>query len=130
MTTVSQTELLQIAIEASQHAYCPYSKIKVGAALLTASGKIYTGSNVESGSFGLSCCAERVALFKAVSEGEKSFLKLAIISTRESIIPPCGACRQVLSEWGEEIELILGNAQGDADTTSLKKLFPNPFRIS
>lgn len=129
MISISAKELLQVAADASRHSYSPYSKVKVGAALLTSSGKIYTGCNIESGSFGLTCCAERVAIYKAVSEGERRFLKLAITTSRETLITPCGSCRQVLAEWGEELEVIAGNCHGHIESTTLEKLFPKPFRF-
>ena len=129
MNSVSAKELLQLAFEASKHSYSPYSKIKVGAALLTSSGKMYTGCNIESGSFGLTCCAERVAVFKAVSEGERRFLKMAVVTSRETFITPCGSCRQVMAEWGNELELILGNCNGHMEVTTLERLFPKPFRF-
>lgn len=129
MNSISAKELLQVAVDAAQHAYSPYSKVKVGAALLTSSGKIYTGCNIESGSFGLTCCAERVAVFKAASEGERRFLKMAMVSSRENLATPCGSCRQVMAEWGENLELILGNSNGEVEITTLEKLFPKPFRF-
>lgn len=129
MISVSAKELLNVALDASRHSYSPYSKVKVGVALLTSSGKIYTGCNIESGSFGLTCCAERVAVFKAVSEGERRFLKMAVVTSRDTLITPCGSCRQVLAEWGEDLEIIMATCNGEMEHTTLEKLFPKPFRF-
>lgn len=101
--------LLDMAIEATKYSYAPYSKVTVGAALLGVSGKVYTGVNVENASFGATNCAERTAIFKAVSEGEREFTAIAIASNLDHPISPCGICRQVILEFGSEIDVILGD---------------------
>lgn len=106
-------KLIERAKEARERAYVPYSNFKVGAAVLTESGEIYTGCNVENSSYGLSNCAERTAIFKAVSEGHKDFKAIAIVADTERACPPCGACRQVILEFGKDIEVIMANLNGD-----------------
>ena len=136
---MTDEELLRIALEARERAYAPYSGHKVGAALLTASGKVYTGANVENASYGLTVCAERVAVFKAVTEGEREFEKLAVVcgdpspslnsgsGSGSSYCRPCGACRQVLAEFAPEVRVIMGNARGEYEVKSLKELLPEAF---
>lgn len=125
--TLTDEELLQMAIEARERAYAPYSGHKVGAALLAASGKVYQGANVENASYGLTVCAERVAVFKAVSEGEREFRKLAVVCGDSGYCRPCGACRQVLAEFAPEMEIIMGNVRGGYEVKSLKELLPEAF---
>ena len=125
---MTDRELLDKAKEAWKHAYTPYSKFSVGAAILTKSGAVYTGCNVENSSFGLTCCAERVALFKAVSEGERDFLKLAVVGQENTSVLPCGACRQVLFEFAPDITIItLQNNK--IKSYSLKELLPEGFGL-
>ncbi|MBN2093201.1 cytidine deaminase [candidate division KSB1 bacterium] len=119
--------LMKIARLAKAQACAPYSHFKVGAALLAQSGNIYSGCNVESSSYGLTICAERVALYKALSEGERHFTKIAITSNSSQICPPCGACRQVLMDYAPEIEVILFNDRGDIQKILLRDLLPNAF---
>lgn len=119
-------QLIKNAVEARKNAYAPYSKSKVGAAILTKSGKIFTGCNVENVSLGLSLCAERVALFKAMSEGEHRFVGVAIAA--KDFFPPCGACRQVLHEFAKDIEVILVNEKKQIRNYKLNTLFPYPFK--
>jgi len=121
-------KLLKEALKARKHAYCPYSKHAVGAALLAASGKIYTGANVENAVNGLSMCAEQIAIFKAVSEGERDFKKIAIVCESKNHCRPCGACRQVLLEFAPEIQIIMGNLKGEYEMMSLRELLPKAFR--
>lgn len=121
-------QLITAAKQASKFAYAPYSKFKVGSAILTKSNKIYTGANIENASYGLTICAERVALFKAVSEGEKEFKAIAIYTNTKEFTMPCGACRQVLNEFSPKIELILINGAGKIKQTNLPKLLPYPFK--
>jgi cytidine deaminase len=118
-------ELIERAKAVRRYAHTPYSNFKVGAAILGKSGRIYDGCNVESSSFNLTLCAERVALFKAVSEGEKEFKKIAIVT--ESGSSPCGACRQVLWDIAKDIEVITVNNNGEIETFNLKDLLPSPF---
>ncbi|WP_211229981.1 cytidine deaminase [Desulfovirgula thermocuniculi] len=122
-------KLIAAALLARERAYAPYSSFKVGAALLTARGKIYTGCNVENASYGLTVCAERVALYNAVSEGEREFTALAIVSDGPSITVPCGACRQVLAEFSRDLKILMGNSQGGYVAASLEELFPLAFTL-
>lgn len=124
-------QLIQEANEAREKAYVPYSHFKVGAALYTKSGKIYHGCNIENSSFSLSCCAERTAIFKAVSEGETEFTALAVIADTEEPVSPCGACRQVMSEFfSDDVAVYLANRSGKVQTTSVSELLPFGFRLS
>jgi cytidine deaminase len=109
-----------------EKAYAPYSRFTVGAALLGKSGRVYTGCNVENASYGLSVCAERVALYKAVSEGEREFEAIAVVT--EKGVSPCGACRQVLSEFGEGIRIIVADVYGNYRIFTLKELLPSAFK--
>lgn len=125
---MTDRELINIAVEASEKAYAPYSGFKVGAALLCSDGKVFTGCNVENSSFGGTICAERVAVTKAVSEGyRKNFAMLAVYADSDSYCMPCGICRQFLSEFGSDIEIL--SARGDGRYTSyrLSSLLPHPF---
>jgi cytidine deaminase len=120
-------DLIKMAIEARSHAYSPYSNIKVGASLLTKSGRIFTGCNIENSSFGLTICAERVAIFKALSEGETEFTAMAIAA--DDFLAPCGACRQVIWEFSKELKIILVNKRGETRETSIKELLPQAFEL-
>lgn len=125
-------ELIKLALEARKNAYSPYSGCKVGAALLTADGAVYTGCNIENASFGLTVCAERTALFKAVSDGKKDFEKIAVAGGRaekpETYFYPCGACRQVLSEFcGSGFKVITAASEDDYAVNSLNELLPFSF---
>jgi len=120
-------ELLQAAVVARNFAQAPYSHYLVGAAMLCRNGRIYTGCNVESSSFGLSLCAERVALVKALSEGEREFDRMAVVISGKEIAKPCGACLQLLSDYAPGLILILGNLEGEYERLSISKLLPRPF---
>ena len=120
-------QLVEAALQARLKAFAPYSNYKVGAALLAGSGKIYTGCNVENATYGLSVCAERVALLKAISEGERQFTRIAVSSESDPPATPCGSCRQLLWEFAGDIEVILVNPQGHRATHQLKSLFPEAF---
>lgn len=122
--------LVQAALAVRENAFAPYSKFKVGAAIEDAAGRIHTGCNVENATYGLTICAERVAVFKAVSEGVRQFLRIAIAADSDTLTPPCGACRQILWEFCGDIELILVNPRGMTETYRLKDLFPKPFDVS
>jgi len=122
-------ELIKKAREAQQKAYSPYSKFKVGAALLTKSGKIYQGCNVENASYSLTVCAERVAIFKAVSDGETEFETLVITSSAGDFTPPCGACRQVMSEFGD-FYIVMANSSDDTKTMKVSELLPGQFKFN
>ncbi|MGB2782431.1 MAG: cytidine deaminase [Atribacterota bacterium] len=120
-------KLIKEAERAKKKAYTPYSKFKVGAAVLCADGKIYTGCNIENASFGLTVCAERVAIFKAISEGSTKFEAIAVIGDTEKPCSPCGACRQVMSEFCEDTPLIMANSKGDVKIKKVKELLPEAF---
>lgn len=120
-------KLMKEAEKARKKAYTPYSKFKVGAAVLSADGKIFTGCNIENASFGLAVCAERVAIFKAISEGSTKFKAIAVIGDTDKPCSPCGACRQVISEFGEDIPLIMANLKGDVKIKKVKELLPEAF---
>ncbi len=119
--------LLELAREARRNAHAPFSHFPVGAALETVSGRIITGCNVENATYGLTICAERVALVKAVSEGERGFVRIAIVADAAQPTPPCGACRQLLWEFGGDLEIILGNLTDLTAVHRLKDLLPFPF---
>jgi len=118
-------DLIAKAMEAREKAYAPYSDFAVGAALLAKSGRVYTGCNVENASYGLSICAERVAVFKAVSEGERDFEAIAVVTDKG--VTPCGACRQVLIEFGEDIQVIVADETGGYRVFGLQELLPEAF---
>lgn len=119
--------LLEEAKKAMVYSYSPYSNFKVGAAILTCDGKVFTGCNIENSSFGGTNCAERTALFKAISEGYREFEKIAIISESNDFTAPCGICRQVISEFTLDIDIILANKNGDYIKKGLKELLPLAF---
>ncbi len=121
-------QLATIALKARANARAPYSNFKVGAALLTKSGKVYTGSNVESSSYGLTICAERVALVKALSEGDDQFESIAIVS--ETAASPCGACRQLLWDYTKDIPVYLSDGIGEITKYNLSDLLIHPFEDS
>jgi len=122
--------LAAAAIEARQHAHAPFSKFLVGAALEDSDGRVWTGCNIENATYGLTVCAERVAVFKAMSEGARKFTRMVIAAETGSPTPPCGACRQILWEFCGDIEVILANPRGVTETFHLKDLFPRPFDVS
>jgi cytidine deaminase len=131
MNTINETqiqELIKQAKAASEKAYAPYSGFRVGAALLTSSGKTYLGCNVENASYSLTICAERNTVFQAVAEGEKDFLAIAVYAESELAFPPCGACRQVLAEFAPEIHVIFAN-QTEVKQTDLASLLPQRFSL-
>ena len=128
MEQVMIEKLIDIAIEQLEFSYTPYSNFKVGAALLTRSGEIYTGCNIENASYGVTICAERVALFKAVSEGKRTFSLLALTSDSEEITYPCGICRQALSEFAPHLTIVCASSQlTDAKIHFLDQLLPYSF---
>jgi cytidine deaminase len=118
------------AVAAREHAFAPYSHFQVGAALEDIDGAIHTGCNVENATYGLTVCAERVAVFKAISEGVRKFRRVAVAADTETLTPPCGACRQILWEFCGDIEIVLVNLAGKSETYQLKDLFPKPFDVS
>jgi cytidine deaminase len=122
--------LIAAARQARENAHAPYSNFRVGAALRAKSGRIYTGGNVESASYGLTCCAERVAIFKAISEGERGFDAIAVVTDAATPAPPCGACRQVIWEFCGDVPVLLANLQGRVTHERAGKLLPHPFDLS
>lgn len=121
-------KLLEEAKVAREKAYAPYSKFSVGAALLTKSGKVFHGCNIENASFGLTNCAERTALFKSVSEGETEFQALLVVADTKNPVAPCGACRQVIAEFcPPEMPVYLANINGDIKQTTVEQLLPSSF---
>ncbi|MCK4312889.1 MAG: cytidine deaminase [Candidatus Cloacimonetes bacterium] len=125
---MTKSDLIDKAKQASENAYAPYSKFKVGAALLTKSGKVFTGCNIENSSYGLSNCAERTAIFKAISEGEKKFKEMVIYTNTDKLFTPCGACRQVISEFSSNMKITIVSAKEILETT-IRKLLPYEFHL-
>ncbi len=128
MNNTDAEHLIEMAKEARENSYSPYSNFPVGAALMTPAGEIYTGTNVENGVNGLSLCAERVALFKAISEGEREFEKLAVVCG-DTFCRPCGACRQTLKEHAPDLTVIMADTSGNYEIKSLKELLPKAFGL-
>ena len=110
-----------------KRAYAPYSRFKVGAAIEATDGTVYTGCNIEDAAYSTTCCAERVALFKAVSEGRKKFRSIAVIAAGRTPCSPCGTCRQALVEFMRDMEVVMANTRGAVKISSLKKLLPDSF---
>jgi cytidine deaminase len=122
--------IIRAATQARANAHAPFSNFRVGAALRAKSGKIYGGCNVENASYGLTCCAERVAIFKAISEGERGFDAIAVVTDAEVLTPPCGACRQLIWEFCGDVPVVLANLGGKVEIESAGKLLPRPFDSS
>ena len=122
--------LAAAALAARENAHAPYSNFRVGAALEDATGRVHTGCNIENATYGLTLCAERVAVFKAISEGARDFRRIAIAADTNSLTPPCGACRQILWEFCGDVEILLVNPRGKSETIQLKELFPRAFDAS
>ena len=122
--------LLDAAMQAREHAHAVFSDFKVGAALEDSSGRIHTGCNIENATYGLTMCAERVAVFKAMSEGSRRFRRIAVAADTDKLTPPCGSCRQILWEFCGDIEVVLVNPQRKTESFRLKELFPRPFDAS
>ena len=123
----SDKELIAAARQARRHAVATFSKFKVGAALETADGTVITGCNVENATYGLTICAERVAMFKALSEGHRRFTRVAVVADTQAPTPPCGACRQILWEFGGDLEVLLANVRRLHGRHRLADLLPLPF---
>jgi cytidine deaminase len=130
MTNEDQAILIKAAIHAREHAHAPYSHFRVGAALRAKSGRIFTGCNIENSTFGLTLCAERVAVFKALSEGERVFDAVTVVADTERLTPPCGACRQILWEFCRNAEIVLANLSGRIEVRRISDLFPEAFDAS
>lgn len=119
--------LMDAASAVREHAHADYSGFKVGAALETADGTIITGCNIENATYGLTVCAERVAMFKALSEGHREFRRMVVVAPPEAPTPPCGACRQILWEFAGDLEVVLANAKGETARHRMSELLPQPF---
>jgi cytidine deaminase len=126
-TAPSDQRLWAAALAARRHAHAPFSHFQVGAALETDTGDIISGCNVENATYGLTVCAERVALWKAISEGKRRFQRICVVADTAEPTPPCGACRQLLWEFGRDLEVILGNLEGIKARYRLSELLPQPF---
>jgi cytidine deaminase len=122
--------LVSAALHARENAHAPFSKFKVGAAVEDSNGSIHSGCNIENATYGLTVCAERVAVFKALSEGARGFKRVAVVADTEMLTPPCGACRQILWEFCGDVEIVLANLRGKSETLRLGALFPRPFDSS
>jgi cytidine deaminase len=119
--------LVEAALAARANAFAPFSKFQVGSAVEDAEGRIHTGCNIENATFGLTICAERVAVFKAISEGVRKFRRVAVAADTDVLTPPCGACRQILWEFCGDVEILLANPRGKVESYRLGELFPKPF---
>jgi cytidine deaminase len=122
-----ELRLVEAAKDVRERAYAPFSNFKVGASVETEDGKIYTGCNVESASFGLTVCAERVAIWKAVSEGQMKFKQVAVVVDTEELTPPCGVCRQIIWEFCGDVPVTLANLHGQSETVQMRDLLPRAF---
>lgn len=122
-------ELIQLAKDARKNSYSPFSKFKVGAAVYDEKIGMFSGTNVENSSYGMTVCAERIAVFKAVSEGARDIKKIAVIADTDKFVSPCGSCRQVIFEFGDNIEVIMTNLKGDTYKTYISELLPDGFRL-
>jgi cytidine deaminase len=122
--------LIEAALQVREKAHAPFSGFKVGAAIEDEQGRIHTGCNVENATYGLTMCAERVAVFKGISEGARRFRRVAVAADTEVLTPPCGACRQILWEFCGDADIVLTNLQGKTEHFQMKALFPRPFDAS
>lgn len=123
----STEELIEAATKVRERAYAPYSNFKVGAAVETEDGEIYTGCNVESASYGLTVCAERVAIWKGISTGVTKFGRIAVVADTEELTPPCGVCRQIIWEFCGDVPVILSNLNGKSESIQMSELLPRAF---
>lgn len=123
----SDIELIKAATDVRENAYAPFSEFKVGSALETDDGQIIVGSNVESASYGLTVCAERVAVWNAISQGKRKIKRIAVVADTEGLTPPCGVCRQIIWEFGGDIPVLLANLKGKTETVQMKDLLPRAF---
>lgn len=122
--------LISAAKDARLNAHAPFSNFRVGAALRANSGRIFGGCNIENATYGLTICGERVAIFKAMSEGERGFDAISVVTDTDTLTPPCGACRQLIWEFCGDVPVILSNLQGKTETIYMRDLFPKPFDSS
>ena len=127
MSEKNSESLIEAAKKARLQSVAPFSNFLVGAAIRTEDGKVYTGCNVESASYGLTVCAERVAIWKALSEGERKFSELAVVADTESLTPPCGTCRQIIWEFARGAKIVFANLEGTTEKFEIKDLLPRAF---
>jgi cytidine deaminase len=127
---IDRDRLIAAALAAREHAYAPFSHFQVGSAVQAKSGRVFSGCNIENASYGLTLCAERVAIFKALSEGERGFEAVAVVTDGEKLTPPCGACRQVIWEFCGDAQVILANLAGRIEICQMAVLLPKPFDAS
>ena len=127
MSKADLKDLIASAVDARTRAHAPFSKFRVGAAVETTGGKVYQGCNIESSSFGLTVCAERVAIWKAISEGAKCAGRIVVVADTEDLTPPCGTCRQIIWEFCHETTVILTNLQGKQEVIPIRELLPRAF---
>ena len=123
----SDQELINAATAVREHAYAPFSDFRVGSALETDDGEVISGCNVESASYGLTVCAERVAIWKAISQGKRKIKHIAVVADTEELTPPCGVCRQIIWEFGGDIPVILANLKGKVEVVQMRELLPRAF---
>src|SRR5437868_13174662 len=126
-SVATMDRLIQAAREVRERAHAPYSGFKVGAAIEDENGRVFTGCNVENATYGLSVCAERAAVLKAISEGAGKLKRVAVVADSDTLTPPCGACRQILWEFCGDAELTMANLADKRETVSIKQIFPRPF---
>jgi cytidine deaminase len=127
LTAEAFQPLIEAARNARTYAVAPFSNFLVGAAVRTESGKVYTGCNIESASYGLTVCAERVAIWKALSEGERNFTQIAVVADTESVTPPCGTCRQIIWEFARGADIVFANLEGQSEVFHIADLLPRAF---
>lgn len=127
MSESAEQEVIDAALAARERSVAPFSNFLVGAAVRTDKGKIYTGCNIESASYGLTVCAERVAIWKALSEGERNFTNLAVAADTQTLTPPCGTCRQIIWEFAKHADIVMVNVQGDKEAVHIENLLPRAF---
>lgn len=120
-------ELIEAATAVRENAYAPFSSFRVGSALETDDGELISGCNVESASYGLTVCAERVAIWKAISQGKRKIVRIAVVADTEELTPPCGVCRQIIWEFGGDIPVVMANLHGKTETVQMKDLLPRAF---
>ena len=123
----SDQELIDAATAVRENAYAPFSDFRVGSALETDDGEVIAGCNVESASYGLTVCAERVAIWKAISQGKRKIKHIAVVADTEELTPPCGVCRQIIWEFGGDIPVILSNLKGKVEVVQMRELLPRAF---
>ena len=127
MSEADARAVIEAALAARERSVAPFSKFFVGAAVRTDTGKIFTGCNIESASYGLTVCAERVAIWKALSEGERNFTNLAVAADTESLTPPCGTCRQIIWEFAKHADIVMVNPHGQRESVHIEHLLPHAF---